>query len=113
MCGVQEAADRVGQSWDVVESPLASESEPEGRVEANTTPISSSLMAFQSTTTIEFSPPKGASVLSARVELVNGTLQLTTTIRVDRSEDYSAHDATRALLGSWIPLRTCDGLYGT
>jgi len=101
MCGVQEAADRVGQSWDVVESPLASESEPEGRVEANTTPISKPLMISQSKTTTKSSPLKVGLVQYATAEQVNDTSQWIITIRMETFEGFSVQDVIQAWLDSW------------
>ena len=109
MCGVQAAADRVGQPWDVVESPLASESEPEGRVEANTTPISRKPTTFLSTTTIEFCDPREVGVLSVRAELVRGTLQLTIITRMETLGDCSAQDVIQDWLDSWTTLQHSDG----
>ena len=101
MCGVQEAADRVGQPWDVVESPLASESEPEGRVEANTTPISKPLMISQSKTTTKSSPLKVGLVQYATAEQVNDTSQWIITIRMETFEGFSVQDVIQAWLDSW------------
>ena len=108
MCGVQAAADRVGQPWDVVGNPLASESEPEGRVEANTTPTSKPPMVSPSKTTTRYSPLKEASVQSAKVVRVNDTLQWTIIIETEELEDFSALAAILASLVSWIKSRLSD-----
>ena len=108
MCGVQEAADRVGQSWDVVESPLASESEPEGRVEANTTPISKPRTESPFKTTTRYLPLKEANVVSAKVARVNGTLQWTIIIETEELEDCSALAAMLGSLVSWMKSRLSD-----
>ena len=113
MCGVQEAADRVGQPWDVVESPLASESEPEGRVEANTTPISKPLMISQSKTTTKSSPLKEASVRYVVEEPQSDTLQWTITIRMDRCAASYVRDAIADSLSSWITSLRSDELFDT
>ncbi len=67
----------------------------------STTRILKKRTVLQLTTTTSFSPPKGVSVQSARVELVKGTLQLITTIEIDVSEDSSALDVTRVLRDLW------------
>ena len=69
--------------------------------EANTIPISKKPTGSRWTITTEFSPPKGVSVRYARVVLVNDTLQLITTIVMDKSGDCSVQDAIQALRDSW------------
>ena len=70
-------------------------------------------MELQSTIMINFSNPKGVSVQSVEAELVNGTLRLTTTIRMDKFAGFSAPDAIRDLLGLWIISQILDEQYVT
>ena len=61
-------------------------------------------MAFQLTITTTYSPPKEVNVLSAKVELANDTLQLTTITKMEESEDFSVLDAIQVLQDSWTTL---------
>ena len=113
VCGVQATADRVGQSWQVVGKLSANEKGQDVQDVPNTTPTSKKPMVLQSTITTNFYSPKGISVQYAGVELVNGILRLTTTIKMTESAGFSAPDAIRALLDSWIISELLDEQYVT